>query len=76
MTSVRERLCAFQGARTLLQFLLGIGMHVMTGVMYASMYQGKGRSGGGVGFSLSRRVFHCLKARGKAVVSENCLLRL
>ena len=47
MTSVRGLLCAFQGARTLLQFLLGRGVHVMTGVIYASMYQGEGRSGGG-----------------------------
>ena len=42
MTSVRGLLCAFQGARTLLQFLLGRGVHVMTGVIYASMCQGEG----------------------------------
>ena len=42
MTSVRGRLCAFQGARTLLQFLLCRGVHVVTGVMYASMHQGEG----------------------------------
>ena len=40
-TSVRGRLCAFQGARTLLHFLLGRGVHVMTGVIYASMYPGE-----------------------------------